>query len=241
MKTNSKNHPNNGFYVSENRESKAKKIVAILEEERGSDLKECIILDIGTGNGEIANYLAKIAKQVISIDITLNTTVKGQYNYLICNENLPFTADSIDIVISNHVIEHVENNALHLQEISRVIKQTGIVYLATPNRLWPWEVHYRLPLLHYLPHKIFIQLLKLFKLYHEDIKLLSWKHLRKLTLENYSLSIYCDKVTKEPDKYYMNVNKNILKLLKLVPLSVYTFLTFINPTLIVTLRKSSEE
>lgn len=237
MNTKTKDRPNKGFYVSGNRKSKAKKIVAILEEEKGGDLKDCIILDIGTGNGEIANYLASIAKQVISIDITLNPTVKGSYDYLISNENLPFKSASIDIVISNHVIEHVENNTLHIKEISRVLKQAGIVYLATPNRLWPWEVHYKLLLLHYLPNKIFIKLLKTFKLYHEDLNLLSWKQLRRLTINNFSLSIYCDKVTKEPDKYYMNVNKNILKLLKLVPLSIYTFFTVINPTLIVTLRK----
>lgn len=238
MKTNNKNHLNKGFYVSENRTSKAKKIIAILEEEMESSLEDCIILDIGTGNGEIANYLANIAKQVISIDISYNQTFKGGYDYLICNENLPFKSESIDIVLSNHVIEHVDNNVLHLNEINRVLKQTGTVYLATPNRLWPWEVHYRLLFLHYLPNKIFIKFLKLLNIYHEDLKLLSWGELKSLTKNNYSLMIHCDKVIKEPDKYYMNVNKYLLTLLKIIPLSVYTYLTFINPTLIITLRKT---
>ncbi len=232
-----KTNPNKGFYVASNRLNKAKKILSVLLEERNSDLTNCVVLDIGTGNGEIANYLASKTKKVISIDISNNRTEEGEYEYLICNENLPFVNESIDLVISNHVIEHVSDNKLHLKEIHRVLKEDGTVYLATPNRLWPWEVHYKIPLLHYLPKKQFIKLLKLLNLYHEDLDLLSWTQLKRLTKKHFASTVYCDRVTREPNKYSMNLNSYLVRLLSLFPLRFYTFLTFINPTLIITLRK----
>jgi SAM-dependent methyltransferase len=50
---------------------------------------------------------------------------------------LPFPARSFDVVLSNHVIEHVLNQRLHLGEIRRVLADRGVCYLATPNRSSP--------------------------------------------------------------------------------------------------------
>lgn len=232
---------NTGFFVSSNRQKKSKKIIKILEQETANSLADKTILDIGTGNGEIANHLSKIAQKVISIDIKDNRQNKEDYCFIICNENLPFNNQCIDIVISNHVIEHVSDNKLHLKEISRVLKDDGIIYLATPNRFWPWEVHYRLLFLHYLPDKLFINTLKLLNIYHEDLKLLSWVKLKNLLKNEYTMTNYCDKVARQPDQYFMSVNNSIVKILKLIPLKFYTILTFINPTLIVTLKKSNNK
>jgi len=234
-----KKQPNKGFYVSNNRISKAKKIIAVLKEELNGNLNNSIILDIGTGNGEISTYLAHNAKQVISVDISNNRSIDGAYSFLLCDENLPFKEDFFDIVISNHVIEHVNNNKLHLNEIHRVLKLDGVVYLATPNRLWPWEVHYRLPLIHYLPKKWFIKLLKGFNVYHEDLNLLFWSQLKKLIGNTFTFTIYCDHIAREPCKYHINMSQTMIKLLKLVPLKIYTLATSINPTIIITLRKKN--
>jgi 2-polyprenyl-3-methyl-5-hydroxy-6-metoxy-1,4-benzoquinol methylase len=235
-----KKQANSGFCDSSNRVNKAKKIIAVLNEKLNSDLKNCTILDIGTGNGEIANYIGTIAKQVISIDISDNCITKENFGFLICNENLPFTDQFFDIIISNHVIEHVNNNKLHLSEIKRVLKQDGIVYLATPNRLWPWEMHYQLALLHYLPKNLFIKILKKLNIYHEDLSLLFWSQLKELTHKDYILTIFCDRIARKPDNYHIKINKNILILLKLLPLKLYTLSTFINPTFIITLRKKTK-
>lgn len=226
-----------GFYVSSDRISKAKKITKILEEERHSNLEQCSILDIGTGNGEIANFLSSQCSNLISIDIEDNRTNKSNFIFLVSNESLPFKDNSFDIVISNHVIEHVTNNKLHLNEIYRVLKKNGIMYLATPNRLWPWEVHYKLPLLHYLPNSIFIYILKKTGKYHENLNLLYWWDIKKLTKTRFKLKPYCDKVLKHPEKYYLNTNKLIKYILNHIPLKIYTLSLFINPTFIFVLKK----
>lgn len=64
---------------------------------------------------------------------------------------LPFSDASFDIVHSNAVIEHVggrDRQELFVREAVRVGRR---VFLTTPNRLFPLEVHTRLPFVHWLP------------------------------------------------------------------------------------------
>ncbi len=68
----------------------------------------------------------------------------------------PFANKSFDICWSNAVIEHVgeKNNQIRfLKEIKRVSKKA---FITSPNKLFPIEIHNRIPLLHILlPKKIF--------------------------------------------------------------------------------------
>ncbi len=64
---------------------------------------------------------------------------------------LPFPDQSFDVVFSNAVIEHVggaERQRLFVAEAVRVGRR---VFLTTPNRWFPIEVHTRFPLVHWLP------------------------------------------------------------------------------------------
>ena len=66
---------------------------------------------------------------------------------------LPFADRSFDIVFSNAVIEHVgdiERQRLFVAEALRVGRR---VFLTTPNRWFPIEVHTRLPFVHWLPER----------------------------------------------------------------------------------------
>jgi len=118
-----------------NRIKKALMIEAFLEDVFANEIKDLNILDVGCGNGQIANYFAQknncsgvdIQKQFLDKDC--NFTFQQ-----ITNEILPFKDNSFDIVLSHHVIEHVENQHLHLTELSRVINENGIIYLACPNK-----------------------------------------------------------------------------------------------------------
>lgn len=47
-------------------------------------------------------------------------------------ERLPFQHGSIDTIVSNDVLEHVEHDDLALQEIARVLSPIGLAFLHTP-------------------------------------------------------------------------------------------------------------
>jgi SAM-dependent methyltransferase len=66
---------------------------------------------------------------------------------------LPFEDGAFDVVFSNAVIEHVgdrERQAAFVREALRVAPR---VFVTTPNRWFPLEVHTRLPLVHWLPER----------------------------------------------------------------------------------------
>lgn len=48
--------------------------------------------------------------------------------------DLPFAGETFDFVFYHHVIEHVSDPALSLDEIARVLAPGGLVYIGTPNR-----------------------------------------------------------------------------------------------------------
>lgn len=140
------------------RESKARKIEALLgltPSDRSSRL-----LEVGTGSGGIAHYFGthpKLRCEVDTVDVSDTRQIHDGYRFTQVDDvALPFADECFDVVISNHVIEHVGDaitQVRHLTELRRVIKPNGIGYLAVPNR-WQWvEPHYRLAFLSWLPER----------------------------------------------------------------------------------------
>jgi SAM-dependent methyltransferase len=64
---------------------------------------------------------------------------------------LPFEDDAFDIVFSNAVIEHVGGRERQERFVSEAVRVGRRVFLTTPNRAFPLEVHTRLPFVHWLP------------------------------------------------------------------------------------------
>lgn len=138
---------------------KARKIVALLGEDRFADARK--LLEVGCGSGVISSTLAKLGEpelSVIAVDVNDNRMVSEGYAFLkVEGTTLPFEDGSFDIVVSNHVIEHVGERAdqlHHLEEIRRVLRPGGCVYLAVPNKWRLIEPHYRLPLLSWVPQRV---------------------------------------------------------------------------------------
>ena len=64
---------------------------------------------------------------------------------------LPFAADSFDVVVCAQVYEHVPDAQRLFTEMTRVLRPGGTVFFSGPNWLFPIEPHYFLPFLHWLP------------------------------------------------------------------------------------------
>jgi len=67
---------------------------------------------------------------------------------------LPFADGAFDIVVSNAVIEHVGGRERQRRFVSEAIRVGRRVFVTTPNRRFPVEVHTRLPFVHWLPDSL---------------------------------------------------------------------------------------
>ncbi len=67
---------------------------------------------------------------------------------------LPFADGEFDVVFSNAVLEHVGDHARQRLFVSEALRVGRRVFLTTPNRRFPVEVHTRLPVVHWLPDRL---------------------------------------------------------------------------------------
>lgn len=99
---------------------------------------ESSVLDVGTGTGANLRLLRQLqVKNVIGLDLNeaaisyclakgLGEVRRGD----ICA--MPFADCAFDFILATDVIEHVENDAAALRELSRVLKHGGKALLAVP-------------------------------------------------------------------------------------------------------------
>lgn len=125
--------------VTLNRQRKAKMIAAFLCDSMGHYPAGMKILDIGFGNGDISAHFSN-ENFTVGIDVRdqCRDEHKGLRRCLARSEALPFSDYSFDIVLSHHVIEHVDDHDAHMSEIRRVLVPWGVCYLGTPNLSSPF-------------------------------------------------------------------------------------------------------
>ena len=130
----SKNSPY--VYDKENRERKARTMVAVLEDHFSERLGECDLLNVGGSAGAIDNFLADHVRRVASVDIddaavehARATFEKPNLEFQVADAmKLPFDDGSFDIVVCSHVYEHVPDPAKMFAEIERVLRPGGDFY-----------------------------------------------------------------------------------------------------------------
>lgn len=149
------------------RQPKAEKIRRLLRLPPGCELK---VLEIGTGSGAMAHYFAThddLRCDVDAVDVVDQRQIREKFRFrLVEGVQLPYPAGAFDVVISNHVIEHVgapQVQMAHLHEIARLLRPGGRAYLAFPNRWQLVEPHSHLAFLSWLPHRWRTPYLRLFR------------------------------------------------------------------------------
>ncbi|RZD47015.1 MAG: hypothetical protein CXT78_03135 [Thaumarchaeota archaeon] len=93
------------------------------------------ILEIGGGDGMKSMLLDKLGHNVVCVDIE---PWQDQFFPIIKikNNKLPFESNSFDVILSSHVIPHVEQKNLLFNEINRVLNSDGIILHEVPSCWW---------------------------------------------------------------------------------------------------------
>jgi SAM-dependent methyltransferase len=97
---------------------------------------EQVVLDLGCGSGSF-QYSAYRCK-IVGIDTHLERNElfasKDRVLYLRANSHaLPLETRSVDFVVCNHSLEHIEQLNETLDELSRVLKPDGFVWISVPD------------------------------------------------------------------------------------------------------------
>jgi ubiquinone/menaquinone biosynthesis C-methylase UbiE len=134
----------------------------------GFSLAGSRILDIGCGDAGVIIALAESGARVSGLELDRKSLARGRLRAeehgvsagLVAGvaEALPIRSGSLDLVILDNVLEHVQDRERTLAEIRRVLRQDGLLYLVTPKPLSLYSLwndpHYDLAGLVLMPRRM---------------------------------------------------------------------------------------
>ena len=153
--------------------------------------RDKVVADIGCGGGSFLDNVRGLAKKVIAIEPNVlfreHLADNGYTCFSYVDQALGAHRNSVDIVVSFSVIEHLSDPLLNLKEIRELLVPEGKLFLSTPNaddfmlkalpELYP-SFYYRKAHLWYFTS---FSLLKLFEL-------AGFKHIKIMPYQRFGLS-----------------------------------------------------
>lgn len=202
------------------------------------------ILDVGSGNGGISIAFAKSGATVSGVDIeeelfNISKLYAQSENVdvdlrLYDGDVLPYEDNYFDAAISASVIEHTTDPVFYLNQILRVVKVGGYLYLGFPNKYAFRETHTRVMFLTYLPRFLRPYVLRFLKrnpLEENNLHFYSYFDLEEMI--NKISSDYKWQIVPEEGETKNKIKIFVKKVLNLFGLSYKIFL----PHILVVLKK----
>lgn len=169
-----------------------------------------VAVDVGCSGGFFVKALAPFFSTVVGIDIDeaalrfAREVCEGADVRFVLGDSqrFPLPDASVDLVVCNHVYEHVPDARVLFREIRRILRPGAVCYLGAASRLTPIEPHYKLPFLSWLPKVLadpYMRLTGRGPRYYENLR--SWWGIRKLIRE-FEWTDYTLRVVADPDRYH---------------------------------------
>ncbi len=170
-----------------------------------SDYKGKKVLEVGSAEGGAVKFFFEKGADVWGIEISAgrNDFAKEyinepKANFIegdICDEKFVASLPKMDLIVIRDVIEHIPNKIQALKNMSKLIKEDGIIFLSYPPKYSPYSGHQqnvkkifgKLPFLHLLPAFAYMAILNLAGESKERVDML---------LETKSLTITIGKIEK---------------------------------------------
>lgn len=109
--------------------------------------KDHALLEIGSGNGAMVDYLKNLGYNITGTEVTQEYIDFAKEHYSVGlayveGDSLTFDDGTFNTVMSFDVFEHIPDSDKHLQEVSRVLKDGGTYIIVTPNKITniPFEI-----------------------------------------------------------------------------------------------------
>lgn len=162
------------------RAEKAKVILALC----GAALRRATrAADLGSGTGLIKKKLEEEThKYIYGFEINASLLAWTRGTAVTDVTRLPVRDGSFDLLILNHLYEHVEDQPALFREAFRALGGGGSAYVSAGNRYAVLEPHYRLPFLSWLPRPLADRYLRISgrgKVY-EGIRFQTYGRLRRM-------------------------------------------------------------
>ena len=132
-------------------------------------LSSAICLDVGCSSGTITAALAPLFATTVGLDYDESALqyVERSNPAAPCflrgdAMRLPLADSSVEVIICAQVYEHVPDDTWLVAEIHRALKPGGMVFFSGPNKLFPIELHYSLPFVHWLPSRLAGKYMRIF-------------------------------------------------------------------------------
>ena len=172
-----------------------------------SKVRECHhlkILDIGSGEGGTSSVLSE-DNIVTSFDLNKIRLLRQQNSFsnfnLLCgsSSSLPFKNNSLDLIILQDVIEHLDNREELIDNIYNLLNDNGMIYLSTPNKLSVINIiadpHWGVPFVSLLKRdnvrKYFLNYFRKSEVSRNDIaELLSLKNIYELFTKKFEIQLF---------------------------------------------------
>jgi SAM-dependent methyltransferase len=148
----------------------------ILKHSNGSNRVK--VLDAGCGSGGLVRYLLSEGFDVYGYDITgvgydssfyenirkkVGTSIASRIKLIDYKDRIPYDDGYFDFVVSNQVVEHVDDFDHFFSETNRVLVRYGTIIHCFPVRNIIIEPHIFLPFVHRIPYYLVPYYIWLFK------------------------------------------------------------------------------